>query len=85
MPGAAALACYVFAQETFPLNGIYDVRPNQFAFTNATIVVNADQTITGGTLLIKDRKIEARWQGCNGHPERLCGYRPEREIYLPIT
>ena len=49
----------LFAQETFPLNGIYDVRPNEFAFTNATVAVNADVTISGGTLLIKDRKIEA--------------------------
>lgn len=47
------------AQETFPVNGTYDIRPGQFAFTNASIVVNADQTISNGTLLIKDRKIEA--------------------------
>lgn len=47
------------AQETYPVNGSWDVRPGQYAFTNATIVVNADQTITNGTLLIKDRTIEA--------------------------
>src|ERR1700761_1168869 len=47
------------AQETFPVNGPYDVRPRQYAFTNANIVVNADQTITNGTLLVKDRVIEA--------------------------
>src|ERR1700710_2327296 len=46
------------AQQTFPVNGPWDVRPGQYAFTNATIVVNADQTITNGTLLIKDRMIE---------------------------
>jgi imidazolonepropionase-like amidohydrolase len=47
------------AQETFPVNGSWDVRPGLYAFTNATIVVNADQTITNGTLLVKDRVIEA--------------------------
>jgi len=47
------------AQGTFPVNGTWDVRPGQFAFTNANIVVNADQTIANGTLLIKNRHIEA--------------------------
>jgi len=47
------------AQETFPVNGAWDIRPGLYAFTNATIVVNADQTITNGTLLVKDRLIEA--------------------------
>lgn len=46
------------AQETFPVNGAWDIRQGQYAFTNATIVVSADQTITGGTLLVKDRVIE---------------------------
>ena len=47
------------AQDTYPVNGSWDIRPGQYAFTNATIVVSADQTITGGTLLVKDRVIEA--------------------------
>jgi len=47
------------AQETFPVNGAWDIRPGQYAFVNGTIVVSADQTISGGTLLIKDRIIEA--------------------------
>src|ERR1700744_6347495 len=47
------------AQQTFPVNGAWDIRPGQYAFTNANIVVNADQTITNGTLLVKDREIEA--------------------------
>jgi len=56
----ALLATHLmYAQDTFPVNGTWDIRPGQYAFTNATIVVNADQTITNGTLLIKDRKIEA--------------------------
>jgi imidazolonepropionase-like amidohydrolase len=49
---------YSKAQETYPVNGSYDIRAGQFAFINATIVVNANQTITNGTLIIKDRKIE---------------------------
>ncbi|MGZ3751295.1 MAG: amidohydrolase family protein, partial [Mucilaginibacter sp.] len=47
------------AQETFPVNGSLDVRPALYAFTNATIVASADQTISNGTLLVKDRQIEA--------------------------
>ncbi len=46
------------AQETFPVNGPWDVRPGHYAFTNANIVVSADQTITNGVLLVKDRVIE---------------------------
>jgi imidazolonepropionase-like amidohydrolase len=46
------------AQGTFPVNGAWDVRPGLYAFTNATIVVSADQTIPNATLLVKDRVIE---------------------------
>src|SRR5476651_7110 len=56
---ALFLARLAAAQETFPVNGAWDIRPGQFAFTNANIVVSADQTITNGILLIKDRRIEA--------------------------
>ncbi len=56
---ALLMAHVLYAQDTFPVNGTWDIRPGQYAFTNATIVVNADQTIANGTLLIKDRKIEA--------------------------
>ena len=47
------------AQETFPVNGAQDIRPGLYAFTNATIVVDANQTISNGVLLVKDRLIEA--------------------------
>jgi imidazolonepropionase-like amidohydrolase len=53
------LAALGRAQETFPVNGAWDIRPGQYAFTNANIVVSADQTITNGILLVKDRLIEA--------------------------
>ncbi len=50
----------MFAQQTtFPVNGSYDTRPGMFAFTNATIVVNANQTLNNATLLIKGQTIQA--------------------------
>lgn len=50
----------LFAQQTtFPVNGSFDTRPGMFAFTNATIVVNANQTLTNATLLIKGQTIQA--------------------------
>jgi imidazolonepropionase-like amidohydrolase len=47
------------AQETFPVNGVRDVRSGLYAFTNATIVQNATTKIEKGTLLIKQGKIVA--------------------------
>lgn len=53
----------VHAQETFPVNGVQDKRPEIFAFTNANLVVSPGQTITKGTLLVKKGKIEAAGKG----------------------
>jgi hypothetical protein len=47
------------AQVSYPVNGSHDVRPGLYAFTNANIVVSADQTISNGTLLVKQDRIEA--------------------------
>ncbi|AMR32808.1 amidohydrolase [Mucilaginibacter sp. PAMC 26640] len=47
------------AQETFPVNGSWDIRPGKYAFINATIVTSADLSIAKGTLLVNDRTIEA--------------------------
>ena len=47
------------AQETFPINGIRDVRSGLYAFTNATIVQNSSTKIEKATLLIKQGKIIA--------------------------
>lgn len=52
-------ATFLFAQQTYPVNGSYDTRPGLFAFTNATIVVNANQTISNGTLLVKGQTIQS--------------------------
>lgn len=45
-------------QETFPRNDVKDLRPGQYAFTNATIVIDHQTTIEKATLLIKRGKIE---------------------------
>lgn len=47
------------AQETFPVNGSWDIRPGKYAFTNATIVTGAGQTLSNATLLVNDRLIES--------------------------
>lgn len=45
------------AQETFPVNGVADMRNGYFAFTNATIVKDAQTTLQNATLIIKNGKI----------------------------
>lgn len=47
------------AQETFPVNGVADKRNGCYAFTNATIVQNAQNTLQNATLVIRDGKIVA--------------------------
>lgn len=50
---------FSFAQQTYPVNGSFDIRPGLYAFTNANIVVNANQTISNGVLLIKNQTIQS--------------------------
>lgn len=47
--------CY--AQVTFPVNDVADPRTRFYAFTNATIVKDANTTLQNATLVIKDGKI----------------------------
>src|SRR5215213_514896 len=47
------------AQATFPENGVADPRHGHYAFTNATIVKDANTTLTNASLIIKDGKIIA--------------------------
>src|SRR5690606_1923684 len=57
-----SLICFsftAFSQPTFPINGAHDVRPQQFAFTNATIFVSPGKVIENGTLLVEGEKIVA--------------------------
>jgi len=53
------LAQSSMAQATFPQNGVADPRHGHYAFTNATIVKDANTTLTNATLVIKDGKIVA--------------------------
>ena len=53
----------LFAQQTYPVNGTYDIRQGLYAFTNANIVVSARKTISNGTLLIKGQTIQAAGNG----------------------
>ena len=48
-----------FAQETFPINGVRDLRTGVYAFTNATIIQNEKTKIEKATLVIKQGKIVA--------------------------
>ncbi len=47
----------LFAQETFPINGVEDNRENYYVFFNANIVVDYNTTVQNGTLIIKNGKI----------------------------
>ncbi|HUH34127.1 MAG TPA: amidohydrolase family protein, partial [Daejeonella sp.] len=49
----------VYGQDSYPVNGSYDIRPGLVAFTNANIVINADETIKNGTMLVKGQQIES--------------------------
>ncbi len=48
-----------FGQETAPVNGVADVRNGYVVFKNATIVKDANTTVTNATLVIKNGKILA--------------------------
>ena len=47
------------AQESFPVNGVRDIRSGLYAFTNATIVQNEKSKLENATLIIKQGKIIA--------------------------
>jgi imidazolonepropionase-like amidohydrolase len=49
----------LFAQSTFPVNGLSNPQNNTYAFINATIVKDASQKITNATMVIRDKKIVA--------------------------
>lgn len=54
---------WVQAQGTFPVNGVADQRDRAYAFVNATIVKDAQTTLTNASLLIKNGKIIAVGSG----------------------
>jgi imidazolonepropionase-like amidohydrolase len=53
------LAVHLFAQVTFPRNGVQDQRARMYAFTNAIIHTDYQTTLDKATLLIKDGMVEA--------------------------
>lgn len=53
----------IYAQETFPVNGVADKREGCYAFTNATIVKDARTTLQNATMVVKDGKITAIGSG----------------------
>lgn len=48
----------VFAQVTFPQNGVHDERDELYAFTNATVWVRFDQKVENATLIIRKGRVE---------------------------
>jgi hypothetical protein len=56
---AITISICSFAQETGTVNGVADIRSGSVAFTNATIVKDAQTTLSNATLLIKNGKITA--------------------------
>jgi len=52
-----SITCAVQAQTTFPENGVADIRAGYFAFTHATIVKDANNTLQDATLVIRNGRI----------------------------
>ena len=52
------LSSTIYAQtQTFPRNGVQDERTDLYAFTNATIIQDANTTIEGATLRSEERRV----------------------------
>ncbi|MGZ4159069.1 MAG: amidohydrolase family protein, partial [Bacteroidia bacterium] len=52
-----AVSTISFAQETFPVNGTSNKNHTIYAFVNAKIIVNPDETIENGTMIVQDGLI----------------------------
>lgn len=61
--GLVSLSSIGRAQSTFPLNDVAEPKYSHYAFTNATVVKDANTTLTNATMVIKDGKIVAIGQG----------------------
>jgi imidazolonepropionase-like amidohydrolase len=53
------IANFANAQQTFPVNGPHDDKPEYYALTNATVFVDAQTKLIKATLIIKDGKVES--------------------------
>jgi dihydroorotase-like cyclic amidohydrolase len=59
---AILMGCFslsLFAQPTFPVNGVGDERTTTFAFTHATIVKDPQNSLQNATMLVRNGKIIA--------------------------
>ena len=59
---AILMGCFslsLFAQPTFPVNGVGDERATTFAFTHATIVKDPQNSLQNATMLVRNGKIIA--------------------------
>ncbi|MDZ7899316.1 MAG: amidohydrolase family protein [Arcicella sp.] len=62
--GIVLLSPTIFSQtQTFPRNGVQDERISIYAFTNATIIQDANTMLEGATLIIKGAVIESVGKG----------------------
>jgi imidazolonepropionase-like amidohydrolase len=52
-------AVVAVSQETFPVNGVADKRSAVYAFTNATIIKDAQNSLQNATIIIREAKIVA--------------------------
>lgn len=53
------LQYHAHAQQTFPVNGVADERPGCYAFTNATVVKDAQTTLQQAVVIVRKGKIVA--------------------------
>lgn len=51
------------AQLPIPENGVQDTRPNAYAFTNATVYVDYQTSLTNATIIVRNGRVEAAGQG----------------------
>lgn len=56
---------FLAAQSTQPTNGVVDDRSGLHAFTNATVTISPGVVVEGGTLLIRNGKVEAAGKNVN--------------------
>ena len=59
LAAAALLTQPALAQESYPVNGVQDTRPQRYAFTNATVVQDYQTKLENATLLIENGKVVA--------------------------
>ncbi len=70
-----------WAQDMFPQNGVRDERPNHYAFTNATIVVDAQTTLQNATMVVRQGRIMAVGSNVPVPPGAVVANLSGRRIY----